>query len=110
VKLLLDENLSHRILKFVFDLYPDSASVDELNLYAAKDEEIWRLAARAGFVIVTKDSDFRQRSFARGTPPKVIWVATGNCSTQKIVNLLRANREVIQAFASNPDTALFVLR
>jgi hypothetical protein len=66
VKLLLDENLSHRILKFVSDLYPDSASVDELNLYAAKDEEIWRLARwvrhrhqRLGF----SATEFRKRHF-----------------------------------------------
>jgi predicted nuclease of predicted toxin-antitoxin system len=30
------------------------------------------LAARQGFAIVSKDSDFHQRSFVRGHPPKVI--------------------------------------
>jgi predicted nuclease of predicted toxin-antitoxin system len=87
VKLLLDENLSFRIVQLIFDLYPGSTSVEDFNLYAATDEEIWGFAARNDFVIVRKYSDFRQRSFARGAPPKVIWVVTGNCSTTTIREL-----------------------
>ena len=110
MKLLLDENLSFRIVQLISDLYPGSASVEDFNLYAATDEEIWGFAARNDFVIVSKDSDFRQRSFARGAPPKVIWIVTGNCSTTTIVNLLRSNAGPIREFASNPDAALLVLR
>jgi predicted nuclease of predicted toxin-antitoxin system len=40
-------------------------------------------------LIVSKDSDFRQRSFLFGAPPKVVSIALGNCSTKAIEDTLR---------------------
>jgi predicted nuclease of predicted toxin-antitoxin system len=33
---------------------------------------------------VSKDTDFHQRSFLFGGPPKVVWIRLGNCSTEDI--------------------------
>jgi predicted nuclease of predicted toxin-antitoxin system len=62
VKLLLDENLSDRIIPQILDLHPGSAHVKAVNLVQADDGEIWEFARRHGFTIVSKDSDFHQRS------------------------------------------------
>jgi predicted nuclease of predicted toxin-antitoxin system len=73
--------------------------VREFGLQAADDEVIWSHAAAGGFAIVTKDDDFRQRSFLRGHPPKVIWVRLGNCRAADVEALLRARVEDVRAFA-----------
>lgn len=110
VKLLLDQNLAPRLARDVADLYPGSAHVRDLGLQEADDETIWRRAAADGFVIVTKDDDFRQRSFLRGSPPKVLWVRLGNCSTSELASLLRARHADVESFAATAQLAILVLR
>jgi predicted nuclease of predicted toxin-antitoxin system len=58
VKLLLDENLSDRIVYRIIDLYPSSEHVKTLALTNADDSIIWEYAKANNFVIVSKDSDF----------------------------------------------------
>lgn len=58
MKLLLDENLSDRIVPRIIDLYPDSEHVKTLALTNTDDVIIWEYAKANGFVIVSKDSDF----------------------------------------------------
>ncbi len=60
-------------------------------------------------MIVSKDADFRQRSFLYGAPPKVIWIRTGNCSTKQIAALLRERREEIERFCTSPEEAFLSL-
>jgi predicted nuclease of predicted toxin-antitoxin system len=44
-----------------------------LGLRGATDTAVWEYAKVEGFVLVSKDNDFRQRSFQYGAPPKVVW-------------------------------------
>ena len=62
-----------------------------------------------GFTIVSKDGDFSGRSSLYGAPPKVIWLALGNCSTSEIERRLRGHRDEIETFATEPDTTLLVI-
>ena len=89
--------------------YPDSRHVVELGLDTATDREIWDYAGEHGFMIVSKDSDFRQLAFLLGPPPKAIWVRAGNVSTLDIVGVLQQYRDAVESFASTADEALLVL-
>jgi predicted nuclease of predicted toxin-antitoxin system len=108
-QLLFDENLSQQLIELVADVYPHSAHVGGAGLSRASDEAIWAYAAANAFIIVTKDDDFRQRSFLRGHPPKVIWLRFGNCSTTVIASALRDRAADVLAFAVDPTSALLVL-
>ncbi|PYN56525.1 MAG: hypothetical protein DMD92_15630 [Candidatus Rokuibacteriota bacterium] len=88
MRLLLDQNLSPRLLSAIRDLYPDSMHVREVGLEAADDQTVWQYAGQHRFVIVSKDADFHERSFVLGHPPKVVWIRRGNCSTDEIATLL----------------------
>ena len=44
MKLLLDENLSDRIVSQIADLYPDSVHVKTLGLIQSEDVLIWEYA------------------------------------------------------------------
>jgi predicted nuclease of predicted toxin-antitoxin system len=107
--LLFDQHLAPALARRLADLYPGSAHVRDAGLAAADDEAIWAYAAAGGYAIVTKDDDFRQRSFLRGAPPKVIWTRLGNCTTADVEAALRARHADIEAFAADPGAALLVI-
>lgn len=109
MKLLLDENLSDRIIQRIVDLYPDSEHVKTLGLINTDDAVIWEYARMNGFMIVSKDSDFHQRSLLYGHPPKFIYLRVGNCPTSKITQILRDNLDTIIQFESSEAESLLVL-
>lgn len=109
VRLLLDQNLSVRLLPSLNNAFPGSAHVLALGLAEADDETVWSFAARHGFTIVSKDSDFHQRSFLRGAPPKVIWIRLGNCTTEAIKELLLGSQVALAEFAQDDSAAFLIL-
>lgn len=110
MRLLLDQDLSPRLVHALADLHPGSLHVRDVGLAAAPDDEVWTYAAEHGLTIVSKDAEFRQRSFLSGPPPKVVWVSRGNCSTRDIETLLRARGDELAAFERDPDAAVLALR
>jgi predicted nuclease of predicted toxin-antitoxin system len=109
VRLLLDQNLSPRLLDALTEFYPGSTHVRNVGLQAADDEAVWTYAAREGFAIVSKDADFRQRSFLIGHPPKVIWIRRGNCSTDEIASLLRTHHADLLRFEEDDAGSFLAL-
>lgn len=109
VKLLFDQNLAPRLVRDVANRFPGSRHVRDLGLQAADDRTIWDRAAADGFLIVTKDDDFRQRSFLVGHPPKVLWLRLGNCRTETVSGLLSERAADIERFAADAQSALYVL-
>ena len=109
MKLLVDHNLSFRLVQAVQDLYPGSIHVRDVGLREALDEDVWDYARRCGFAIVSKDADFHQRSLVLGAPPKVVWIALGNCSTDEVVTLLRQRHHELVVFEGNTEAAFLAL-
>lgn len=109
MKLLLDENLSDRIISRIVDLYPDSVHVKTLGLINTDDVIIWEYAKAQDFIIASKDSDFHQRSLLYGHPPKFIYLRIGNSPTSKIVKILRDNFGTISQFADSEIESILVL-
>jgi predicted nuclease of predicted toxin-antitoxin system len=109
VKLLLDQNLSHRLVALLAAEYPGSVHVRDVGLSTADDQVVWSYAAQSGLTIVSKDFDFQQRALLYGHPPKVICVRLGNCTTAAVAVLLRARHSDILAFEADPTAAFFVL-
>jgi predicted nuclease of predicted toxin-antitoxin system len=109
VKLLLDENLSSRLLRRLKVLFPESQHVDLVGLHGRRDRVVWDYAGFHRFTIVSKDNDFRQLSFLKGPPPKVVWLSVGNAGTDLIGELLERSHERIAAFLENLEEGLLVL-
>jgi predicted nuclease of predicted toxin-antitoxin system len=74
VKLLLDENLSFRLVKRIEDLFPQSTHVFSVGLGRVPDSEIWQFARTNGFAILSADADFYELATTLGSPPKVVWL------------------------------------
>lgn len=109
MKLLLDENLSDRVIPKIVDLYPDSAHVKALSLTNTADKIIWDYAQANHFAIVSKDADFYQRSLLYGHPPKFVYLRIGNSPTSKIIQLLRENAKVMAQFDQQVTESILIL-
>ena len=109
MKLLFDQNLSHKLVVQLAADFPGSAHVRDFGLSRAPDPEVWSYAAAQGFVIVSKDADFQQRALLIGHPPKVVWIRLGNCVTAAVAALLRSHRDTLLAFYSDPSAAFLAL-
>jgi predicted nuclease of predicted toxin-antitoxin system len=109
MKLLLDENLSAKIIPKIFDLYPDSQHIKTVGLANTDDVVIWEYAKTNGFVIVSKDSDFHQRSLLYGHPPKFIYLRIGNSPTAKIIEILKNSHATINKFYVSETESILLL-
>ncbi len=109
MKLLLDENLSVRILGAITALFPESSHVGLLGLTRTHDSIIWDQARAGRFCIVSKDSDFHQRSLLFGAPPKVVFLKVGNCTTARVISVLQSNHHVISNFQADQNASLLIL-
>jgi predicted nuclease of predicted toxin-antitoxin system len=109
MKLLFDQNLSPRLVTRLAGLFPDSSHVQTEGLDCADDDQVWEHARLNGFAIVTKDADYNSLSVLRGSPPKVIWLLLGNCTTSQVEVVLRARFADIEAFELDPSVGTLAL-
>lgn len=103
MKLLLDHNLSHKLVPKLADLFPETTQTRLLDFGRIGDTELWFYARTHGFILVTKDSDLPEIAIRRGAPPKVVWLRMGNCSVSAVERALRRNQRAIEDLAKNPE-------
>jgi predicted nuclease of predicted toxin-antitoxin system len=103
MRLLFDQNISYRIVNRLKDYFPDCKHISQVGLIDSEDTEIWSYAREQDYIIVTFDSDFYDISLMNGFPPKIIWLRSGNLTTNEIASLLIANRDTISDFINNPE-------
>ena len=109
MKLLLDQNLSPKLLRKIYWAFPEAEHVRNLGMKQSSDTVIWQYAAANRFTIVSKDADFHQRSFVHGAPPKVIGILGCNCPTEAIAELLTLNASLIESFCNDAEAAFLPL-
>lgn len=100
--LLFDQNLSHRLLIALEDLFPGSLHVRLLGMSEADDLAIWDYAKAHNLVIVTQDSDYSDWNKLRGAPPKIVWLRCGNASVDQIHSKLRNAADRIGTMDTDP--------
>ena len=101
MKILFDQNISFRIIDKIKHLYPEAKQIRELGLENSSDMEIWIFANKNQYTIITFDSDFFDISNIKGHPPKVIWLKTGNCTTNNVKEILIDKFEIVKEFITN---------
>lgn len=109
MKLLFDENLSPKLPRLLATRFPGSVHIRECGLKGGPDEEVWEHARANGFTVVSKDSDFYQRSLLYGPPPRLVWLRIGNCTRADLLSLLTTRESDIRAFDADPKVSVLVL-
>ena len=93
----------------IADIFPNSTHVRDIGMKAANDSIVWEYAKANKFIIVSKDTDMHDLSLLFGSPPKVIWLRIGNCSTGQVEEVLRQNQDSIKLFYGNNSVSLLCL-
>mgnify|MGYP002785994648 CR=1 FL=1 len=107
MKLLLDANISWRLVKLLHQSGIDCLHVEQTNLpVPVSDNAIWAFAKEQHYVIVTNDEDFVNLSNLYGFPPKVVLLKTGNQRTDFLKELLLKHLAAITELDTSDDTAL----
>lgn len=101
MKLLLDQNISFRVVKQISKTFPLARQVRELQLENFTDRKIWEFAKEQNYTIVTFDADFYDFVTLYGHPPKVIWLRLGNTTNQNLSSALENYAELIKAFVED---------
>ena len=110
MKLLLDENLSRRMIPALQLRFPGSSQAGMLGLERSTDAELCTFAADGGFVTCSKDDDFQRLVAARAYRPKLIHVAMGNVGNERILAALLSGADAVEAALADPATGVVVLR
>ena len=109
MKLLVDHNLSPKLVRHLAERYPGTVHTLDLGFDRTPDHELWLFAKRNGFHVLSKDADLERISLLRGAPPKVIWLRIGNANTQSVLELLDAHQADIEAFLNNEEGSVLAL-
>ena len=73
MRILLDQNLSPKLIRRLADIFPGLESVYDRGLTGSSDPVIFEWARRAEFdALVSTDHDFVRLVERSGPPPKVI--------------------------------------
>ncbi|MCL2878825.1 MAG: DUF5615 family PIN-like protein [Treponema sp.] len=89
MKILLDANISYKLIEKLSPIFGECAHVDLIGLKVpAKDLDIWKYARDNEYIIITKDGDFQNLLEMKGFPPKIVLLKTGNNSSKVLMELL----------------------
>lgn len=110
MSLLLDENLSPRLIPRLSSLFPGLIHVRDVSLQQANDQTIWEWARNNRHTIVTTDADFALLSRRLGWPPKVVHLEQCDFPFQVIEELLRQNAIRIPEFEKDQSSGILSLR
>ncbi len=96
MKFLCDVHISYKLSGYLKTLGFEAVHVNEiLNGSETKDSEICAYADREDFIVISKDSDFRDSFFINSTPKKLVKVNLGNISNRQLKEIFGSLRETL---------------
>jgi len=102
MKLLLDANISWKLVNILAPVFGECAHVDSIGLTApGKDKDIWNYALENAYIIITKDNDFLDLLEIKGFPPKIVLIKTGNNNSKTLADLLIDAKPKIEDLENN---------
>jgi predicted nuclease of predicted toxin-antitoxin system len=108
MKLLVDQNISQRILPLLAHEFEAVDHVRQLNLTDADDYRIFMYARENGYrAVITADEDFIKLINQFSQPPKIVWIRTGNCATAVLSALLNEKVQMIKDFIDDDDFDIY---
>lgn len=111
MKLLIDNNISHRVCSLIEKSISGNKHVSDFHLDKNTDDAaIWLFTKNNGFTILAKDNDFEAMSRLYSCPPKVIQLICGNKKTSELIQILEKNAGAIKMFDSDSENCLMYLQ
>lgn len=97
MKFLCDVHISYKLSNFLTSLGFESIHINDiLNKSETIDSDLCDYADLNDYVIITKDSDFRDSYFVKQTPRKLIKINLGNIQNQELIKIFADNIGAIE--------------
>lgn len=110
MKIVLDANLSYRLVKKLTGVFPDCLHVTRTGLpIPAEDIDIWQWARLNDRIIVTNDDDYYHLANTYGFPPNVVLLRMGNQSSASVIETLQKHLDDIQNLCQSDEYGLLEL-
>lgn len=104
MKIVIDQNISFRIIPHIKHLFAEVEHVRTLGWTNAPDIIIFRNAKQQEFdAILTLDEDFDNIIFENNPPPKILWLRVRNCSTLHLAEIIEDKIEIINNFLNDDE-------
>ncbi len=100
MKFLCDVHISFKVTNFLISQGFDAVHINKiLDKRYTNDNDICKYADDNNFIVITKDSDFKNSFIIRKTPKKLIKINLGNISNTELIEVLLENIESIKKVA-----------
>jgi predicted nuclease of predicted toxin-antitoxin system len=97
MKILCDVHISIKVAKFFAGKGCEAVHVNNiLDKWFTTDNKISEFADLNDFVLITKDSDFKNTHFINRFPKKLIKINLGNISTHDLVDIFEKSFQTIE--------------
>lgn len=92
MKVLCDVHIARKAVRFFEEQGIEAIHVNDiLERWHTKDEKIAAYADSHGYVVVSKDHDFKNTHLLKGIPQRLLLITLGNISTAKLIGILEQN-------------------
>jgi len=109
VRILLDQNLSPKLVRALADIFPALETVYDHSLTGASDPFIFEWARNAHIAaVISTDRDFVRLAETCGPPPKVIRIERCDYRSAIIEQLLRREASKIDVFLNSEESVLLL--
>jgi predicted nuclease of predicted toxin-antitoxin system len=99
MKFLVDAQLPKKLSQFLqWKGYDSLHTLDLPNANKTKDSQINQLSIDEQRVVISKDLDFIESLLISNKPYKLIYIATGNITNQKILDIFSHNIDIITKY------------
>lgn len=100
MKFLVDAQLPYLLATWLRDKGLEAVHTDDLPAGDETDDQEIRFFADANnYIVITKDSDFRNSYFLYKSPRKMLLITTGNIKNKTLLDLFRLNiHEITRLF------------
>ena len=105
MKIWVDAHITPAIAKWIKDEFQIEAfSLRGLGLRDSEDEAIFYKARSEDVIFITKDENFLNLLERLGSPPKIIWLRTGNTSNEELRAIFkRSLQDILKLLETGND-------
>lgn len=102
MKFICDVHISYKLVKYLNSLGYETIHVNDIfDKWLTSDKQISEYADQKDFIVISKDSDFRNSFYVERTPSKLIKISLGNIPNSKLIQIITDNLPQIQKLNKN---------
>jgi len=103
MKFLCDVHISLKLVNHLKLMGFEAIHVNEiLDGWNTPDNKICEFADQNDFIVITKDTDFRNSFYIKKSPKKLIKINLGNISNIELIQIISENLRHIQTLNNQP--------